>query len=156
MKQFYYTLIICLFSINASLGQEKFENKQYGFSMTEPENWIEADNKELIKNLKKFELTKEELTKFVNDHKGSVLLTSFYKYDPKTHGGLIPTIQVNVRVNATRNFSEFTTLIEQSTKSFKQYFEDFVFDTEPKVVEIGGIKSIYFVVMGNSKKIQSL
>lgn len=145
MKQIIYSLIICLFSLQGAFGQEKFENKQYGFSMTEPENWIEADNKELLKNLDKFELTEKELTKFINDHKGSVLLTSFYKYNPKTHAGLIPTIQVNVRVNPTRNFSDFTNVMTQSANSFKQYFEDFSFEVEPKAIEISGIKSIYFV-----------
>ncbi len=113
--------------------------------MSEPKDWIEADNKELLKNLDKFVLTEEELTKFINDHKGSVLLTSIYKYNPKIHAGLIPTIQVNVRVNSTRNFSEFTNLMTQSANSFKQYFEDFSFVAEPNVVEISGIKSIYFV-----------
>lgn len=145
MKQIIYSLIIYFFSIYGLFGQEKFENKQYGFSMTEPNNWIEANNSELLKNIKKFELTKEELTKFISDHKGSVLLTSYYKYDPKTHAGLIPTIQINVRVNATRSFDEFTSLMTQSANSIKQYFEDFSFDVEPMVVEVSGIKSIYFV-----------
>ena len=145
MKQIFFFLIIFTFSFYGAFGQEKFENKQYGFSMTEPDNWIEADNSELLRNLEKFELNEDNLTKFISDRKGSVLLTSYYKYNPKTYAGLIPTIQVNVRTNLTRDFNEFTSLITQSANSFKQYFEDFSFEIEPMVVEISGIDSIYFV-----------
>lgn len=144
MKNFLF-LTLLLFCSAGLLGQATFENKQYGFLMTQPENWIQADNRALLQNLEKVDLKEEELKKLISDHNGSLLLTSFYKYNPQTHAGLIPTIQVNVRANTTRNFAEFTSLINQSANSFKQYFPDFAFDTAPKVVEIGGVKSIYFV-----------
>ena len=114
--------------------------------MAQPENWMQADNRELLQNLSKFDMNDEELKQFIASHNGSLLLTSFYKYNPQTHAGLIPTIQVNVRNNGTRNFSEFTNLITQSANSFKQYFPDFKFETTPTVVDVGGVKSIYFVV----------
>ncbi|MCY2688586.1 hypothetical protein [Salinimicrobium sp. TH3] len=145
MKQHIFSLTFFLFSCFALLGQGKFENSQFGFSMAEPENWTQADNDDLLKNLSKIDLKEEDLKKLISDHNGSLLLTSFYKYNLSTHAGLIPTIQVNVRKNDTRNFNEFTSLITQSANSFKQYFPDFSFETAPKVVEIGGIKSIYFV-----------
>ena len=59
-------------------SQEKFINTQYGFSIDKPTDWFEADNKELLKNLEKFELTEENLTKFLSDRNGSILLTSYY------------------------------------------------------------------------------
>ncbi len=130
---------------NLLFSQEKFYNTHYGFSIDKPTNWIEADNKELLNNLDKFEITEENLTKFINDHKGSVLLASFYKYNPKTHAGLIPTIQVNVRVNGSKNFDEFKGVMIQSANSFKNYFEDFDFEITPTVIDVYGIKTIYFV-----------
>jgi hypothetical protein len=142
--KFAFILTLILIT-NSIFSQEKFSNKQYGFSIDKPIGWIEADNKELLRNLDKFELTEENLTKFINDHKGSILLTSYYKYNPKTHAGLIPTIQFNVRVNGARNFNEFKNVMTQSANSFKNHFEDFEFAVTPTVVEISGVKAIYFV-----------
>ncbi|WP_029036692.1 hypothetical protein [Salinimicrobium xinjiangense] len=145
MKQLIFSLTFLLFCSSGAIGQATFESRQYGFAMAQPENWVQTDNRELLQNLGKFDLKEAELQKLISDHNGSLLLTSFYKYNPESHAGLIPTIQLNVRANATRNFAEFTNLITQSANSFKQYFSDFTFDTAPKVVEVGGVKSVYFV-----------
>ena len=115
------------------------------FSMDKPMDWIVADNKEILENLEKFELTEENFTKLIHDNKGSFLLISYYKYNPETHAGLIPTIQINIRANAANNFDEFKNAMIQSTNSFKNYFEDFEFTVSPSVIEISGIKSIYFI-----------
>lgn len=113
--------------------------------MAKPNNWIEADKMELLNNLENFEFSEEELVKIINSGKGSILLAAFYKYNPDTHAGLIPTIQVNVRVNPTRNFNEFRGLITRSANGFEQYFNDFLFDVEPENIEVAGVESIYFV-----------
>ncbi|KNB61917.1 hypothetical protein AC804_03160 [Chryseobacterium sp. Hurlbut01] len=126
-------------------AQKQFENKQYEFKIQEPNNWIEASNKELIKNLEKFDVTEENLTKLISDNKGSILLTSFYKYNPKTHTGIIPTIQVNVRTKGNIDFTQFKNSMTESTKSFKTYFEDFEFIKNVTEIEISGIKSICFI-----------
>lgn len=132
-------------SLNLFYAQKVFQNKEYGFQIQEPENWIEASNKLLLKNLEKFEITEENLTKLISDRKGSILLTSFYKYDPKTHAGLIPTIQINVRLKGKSDFNQFKNSIKESTKSFEKYFEDFKFIKEISEIEISGIKSVYFI-----------
>ena len=144
-KLIFLVVILNLFLITTGSAQEIFKEEKYGFSIEKPSDWIEAANMDLLDNLSKFELDDEKLAKFVKDHNGSVLLTSFYKYNPKIHAGLIPTIQVNVRLNGTRNFEEFKNLITQSANSFKQYFDDFKFESEPEVIEIDGVKSVYFV-----------
>jgi hypothetical protein len=130
---------------NSLFSQEIFTNKQYGFSMEKPTDWIEADNTVILENLEKLVLTEQNLEKFLNDHRGSVLLTSYHKYNQKKHAGLIPTIQVNVRTNGARNFDQFKSVMVQSANSFKNHFEDFEFDVAPTVIDIYGIKSIYFV-----------
>lgn len=142
------TFKLLLFSILISvklIGQEIFINDQYGFSFQKPTDWIEASNDEIFKNLDKLEMTEEDLTKFISDHKGSIMLVSYYKYNPRNHAGLIPTVQINVRVNATRNFEEFNQLMNQSAESFKDYFENFEFIEKPHVIDIDGRKSVYFV-----------
>jgi hypothetical protein len=126
-------------------SQKKFENKQYEFEIQEPENWIEASNKVLLKNLEKFDVNEENLNKLISDNKGSLLLNSFYKYDPKTHAGIIPTIQINVRSKGKNDFEQFKSGMTQSANSFKKYFADFEFIKEVTEIEISGIKCVYFI-----------
>nr|WP_315145149.1 hypothetical protein [uncultured Flavobacterium sp.] len=144
MKKILFLLILVTSQISI-YGQKTFVNKAYDFQIQEPEKWIEANNSELLKNLEKFELDEENLSKLISNNKGSLLLTSFYKYDPKTHAGLIPTIQINIRLKGGSNFEQFKSVITESSKSFKKYFEDFTYIIEPNEIEISGIKSVYFV-----------
>jgi hypothetical protein len=145
MRKIILLVFIVTNSINLVYSQKKFVNKEYEFEIQEPENWIEASNKVLLKNLEKFEVNEENLNKLIADNKGSVLLTSFYKYDPKTHAGIIPTIQINVRSKGKSNFEQFKSAMAQSANGFKKYFEDFEFIQEITEIEISGIKCVYFI-----------
>ena len=145
MRKIILLLFIVTNSINLVYSQKKFANKEYEFEIQEPENWIEASNKVLLKNLDKFEVNEENLNKLISDNKGSILLTSFYKYDPKTHAGIIPTIQINVRLKGKSDFAQFKSGMEQSANSFKKYFADFEFVNEITEIEISGIKCVYFI-----------
>lgn len=145
MKKSIILLFIIISFLNLTYAQKNFQNKEYGFQMQEPNNWIEAGNKQLLKNLEKFEVTEENLMKLISENKGSILLTSFYKYDPKTHAGIIPTIQINVRMRGRGDFNQFKNSMLESTKNFKKYFNDFEFIKNPIEIEISGIKSIFFV-----------
>lgn len=127
------------------IAQEKFTNSQYGFTIDKPKGWIVKSNAELVENLLKYDLQDESLLKMIADHKGSILLTSFSKYDPQTHAGLIPTVQVNVRANGTKSFDQFMKLMTTSAEGFKNYFEDFSFATPPQKIEISGVESVYFI-----------
>jgi hypothetical protein len=145
MKKILLLIFIITNSVNFAYSQKKFVNKEYEFEIQEPKNWIEADNKVLLKNLEKFEVNEENLNKLISDNKGSILLTSFYKYDPKTHAGIIPIIQINVRYKGKSDFEQFKSGMAQSATSFKKYFSDFEFLNEVTEIEISGIKCIYFI-----------
>lgn len=145
MKKVILTILTFTALINFTYSQQIFKNKEFGFQMNEPKNWIKANNNDILKNLGKFKISDENLNKFLSDHKGSVLLTSFFKYDPKTHAGLIPTIQVNIRAKANKNFESFKNTIIESAKAIKIYFPDFQYIIQPTDIEISGIKSIYFI-----------
>jgi len=145
MKKVLLLILIATISINFAYSQKNFTSKEYEFEIKKPENWIEANNKVLLKNLEKFEINEENLNKLISDNKGSLLLNSFYKYDPKTHAGLIPTIQINVRAKGVGNFEQFKNGILQSANSFKNYFPDFEFIKNVTEIEIDGVKCIYFI-----------
>lgn len=137
-------MLIAGISINTS-AQKTFKDDVYGFSMIEPKDWLIADNNLRLANLNKIELSNETRTKLINESKGQLLLTSYYKYDLKKHAGLIPTIQVNVRNNPTKTFEQFSSAMMQGANGFKNYFTDFKFLKEPEVIEINGVKAVYFI-----------
>lgn len=145
MKKYIITFTLTILNFAYIYAQETFKDEAYGFQMEQPTQWFEASNQELINNLAKIQLSDPVLLKVLSDHKGSVLLTSFYKYNPKSHPGLIPTIQVNIRAKKDNSFEDFKNVIIESSKSFKNYFPDFKYIVEPSEIEIDGIKSVYSI-----------
>ena len=141
--------IFCLFTLllvyNNCISQSLFRSKEYGFEMQSPIKWNQATNTLIQENLDKFDVNEENLQKILRNNKGSIFLTSYYKYDPKTHPGLIPTIQINVRQKPDINFEQFKMLMVQSAKGFSTVFSDFSYITAPTEIEIDGIRSVYFI-----------
>jgi len=145
MKQIIILIGIMISLVQNSTAQEPFINKQYEISIQSPNGWITAENKEIIKNLNQYDLSDESLTNILKSHKGSILLTAFYKYDVKSHPGLIPTIQINVRSLVNVDFNSFKKMILQSAETFEKYFEDFEFEEKPKETEVSGMKAMTFI-----------
>ena len=137
--------MIVLSFTNCVYGQELFKDETFGFQIEEPKKWFEATNQDLINNLSKFELSDKSHSKMLSDHNGSIMLISYYKYDPKKYDGLIPTIQINVRSKQNNNFQEFKNDIINSSNGFKKHFPDFKFIVEPSELDINGTKSVYFI-----------
>lgn len=139
-------LLLCLSlsCITATAQKMRYENEAYGFSMDEPEGWIWANNDDLKQNLSKLDLDNAKLLKIIHDHKGSLLLMSYYKYDPMTKPGLIPAIQVNVREMRNKDFEVFKSYIIKSANSFRDLYPDYEFIDAPKDIKINRVKSIYF------------
>jgi len=137
-------LLISFVGLYNLYSQNQITNPQFAFKIDEPIHWIEGTNKELFDNIKKFELTEEERVKILTDHNGSINISTYFEFDPKSHAGLIPTFQVNVRLNDTRNFEQFKAAMARSANSMESYFKDFKYIDEPQTVEISGIKSFMF------------
>ncbi|KAF2509734.1 hypothetical protein E0W72_09470 [Flavobacterium arcticum] len=143
MKQLILTFL--LLNIVTSFAQRRFENKTFGFSMQEPMGWIWGNEDDLARNLDKLDIDEEKLLKIIKEHEGSVLILSVYKYNPQTHKGLVPAIQINVRERNNDDFGAFKSDIIRSARSFDGLYDDFEFIEEPKNIKISHIKSIYFV-----------
>lgn len=156
------SLSLFLICVAVSAQATRYENKEYGFSMDEPDGWIWADNNDLKQNLGKLDLDNSKLLKIIQDHKGSLLLLSCYKYDPMTKAGLIPAIQVNVRERRNKDFEVFKSYIVKSANGLKSLYPDYEFIDEPQEVKVSRIKSIYFsgkftmkTQMGDSYQVRS-
>ncbi len=112
--------------------------------MQEPKDWIVVEKSEVVKNLEKFDLTEAGLANLIKNSKGSISMIVYVKYDAKIKSGLIPKIQIDVRANTTKNFSQFKTAINQNAIIFKKMFENFELIHPTKEIEISGIKSVAF------------
>lgn len=145
MKKIIQLLFLVILLCGNVYGQEVFKEENYGFSIVKPKDWILGSNKALMNNLQKMKVDEKILAELIKTNQGSLLLASFYKYDMKTHAGLIPTIQINVRNNPTKTFEQFNIAMKQSSSSFKNYFNDFEFIKEPNVIDINGNKAVYFI-----------
>lgn len=140
------TLVTCLVALLTTItsAQTKFESKAHGFSMDEPEGWIVANNQDIIENLEKLDLDDAKVLKILEDRKGSLHLVSFYKYDPQTHAGLIPAIQINLREKRNKDWATFRANLVKSAKEMGKLLDEYEFIEEPVDVKIDGIKCIYF------------
>lgn len=144
MKKIYCVVLMLLFTLSVS-AQRRFENKTFGFTMNEPLGWVWGNNTDLARNLEKLDIDEDKLKKIVEEHKGSVLILSLFKYDPQTYKGLIPAIQINVRERNNEDFESFKSDVVRSARNFNGLYDDFEFLEEPQEVKISHIKSISFV-----------
>lgn len=113
MKKFVLILLIAVSTLTSVTAQTIFKDEAYGFSIEQPKDWLVGDNKTRMDNLAKLKIDETALNEMIKSNKGSLLLTSFYKYDIKTTAGLIPTIQINVLNNPTTTFEQFNTAMSQ-------------------------------------------
>lgn len=137
-------MLVAIVSISAT-AQMRYDNKTFKFSMLEPQSWIWANSDDLQLNLDKLEIDEDDLAKIVADHKGSVLLQSFFKYDPQTHPGIIPAIQINVRERNNPDFDLFKEQIIKSSRNLQRVYSDYTFVEDVTETKISGIKSLYFI-----------
>ena len=122
----------------------KQTNNELAFSMTPPSGWHGTTNQEIWDNLHKFKVTGVELNKYISDHKGSLLVVSYMKYKPSEHAGLIPVIQVNLRLNDTKSFSQFVSVMTKSADNMKNYLNDFQYVDNAKTITLAGRQAFYF------------
>ena len=137
-------IVLVTFAATAS-AQMRYENKSFKFSMLEPQGWIWANGDDLKHNLDKLDINEMDLAKIIHDHKGSVLLQSFFKYDPQTHPGVIPAIQINVREKNNPDFVLFKESVIKSARNLQRTYTDYTFIEDVTETKISGIKSLYFV-----------
>lgn len=110
--------------------------------MQQPKGWHSIDKAGLSNNLGKFEFTDVEMDKLLKEQNANVLIAAYYKYDPKTTPGIIPTIQINGRPNGTRDFDTFRMAIVGSIDGLRKVLDEFNLIDEPREVTIGGARAI--------------
>ena len=147
-----FALILVLFFtvLNGCVSQNEEESKLEndkieGFSIPLPEDWIDRSDLNIKDNLSKFEMEEEQLSKMIKSHNGSIPIAIYVKYDPSTHGGVIPTIQVNLRPNGTKSMKSFKAEMEKSIIAMSNYMSKFKIIQELEEVVVDGVKGLRFI-----------
>jgi hypothetical protein len=138
------TCLILLLDTITVYAQEKFENLSYGFSIEKPQEWYEVKDNDMLDNLGRYKFNEQKLVEMLKQHKNSIVLVSYYKYDLQNHTGMTPTVNVMVRPNDASSDEAFLTQIIRSFEAFSKNFSDFKFTEQPHIATIDGIKSARF------------
>ena len=137
-RLFLLTIILNSFSC---FGQGM--DKSLNISIWAPPSWISGDKKLLHDNLTNYKFNKEELNSLEKDINASKVLGIYYKYDPKTHYGLVPTIKFYIRQNNTKDFDKFFISIKNEIEKIKSQVLDFKYVDSPKTILVGQRKAFY-------------
>lgn len=123
---------------------ETDEKEKEAFLIDKPEGWVANPNQRLKDNLDRLDMDDLEVKKMLDSHNGNVMLCAYTKYDPKTRQGLMPTIQVNMVNNSSRDYNSFKNEMLKSTEQMKSMLEGFRFINGPKDIMIDGHKALFF------------
>lgn len=119
-------IISLLLVYNICSAQTTFKNERLGFSIDQPKNWVVAEEVETVKNLQdNIKLDKATLKELIKTHEGTYQVITFFKYPVNSRNGVIPTIKIILKNNATASFDDFKKNIEKSFISMKDVFPDF-------------------------------
>ena len=135
--------IFILFSVLFFSCSSQSENKRIeGIEIPTPENWIDKSEIRIKDNLANYNLKDEEISKLLKNHNGSVPVVIYTKYEPSQFNGPIPTIQVLLRPNNTKNINSFKKTMEPSLKQMADALSKFKILSLLEIIEIDGFKKV--------------
>lgn len=143
-KNMRYVTILLLFT-SVSFAQNILHNKQFNFSMQEPEGWIKAEENESLKNIKEqINLSEKKMDELIESNKGTIEIATFYKYDAHLVNGVIPTVKVSFRKHPAKTFKEFQQVIDYTIVKMKKTFPKFTITLPPTKRKLNGKDCIYY------------
>jgi len=118
-------------------------NDSLKFSYWTPPSWFSGDKEMLQNNINNYQFSKHQLEQLVNDVNASTLLGIYYKFDPKVHYGLVPTIKFYIRQNYYNNFEKFFLSEKKEIESVKSQVTNFKYVDTAQTILIGKRKAFY-------------
>ena len=115
MTRLSFSILISVFCLSC-FGQT---TDSLNISLWTPPSWFSADKKLLHNNLNNYKFSNDQINQLVNDINTSTVLGVYYKYDPKVHSGLVPTIKFYVRQNNINDFEKFFLSIKTEIENVK-------------------------------------
>ena len=139
------TIGLIIFISSFAYSQETFSSKVWAFAIQKPKDWETITKSYRDENIDKFEFSEKAQKLIMESDKGFSFLTGYRKYNPETHEGLIPGIQVAVRKKGPSAFATFKEQILKSSNDFKKELKDFkvIEETEVEISGKKALKAIY-------------
>lgn len=132
-------------SDNNRLSDEIVQVPKLGVTFKKPNMWVTPDLTAMVANINKLDDDKENISKIIATHKGSIPVATFSKYDPSTYPGIIPTINVLIRANPYKDFPTFFRFIEMSSRSFVNVLNNCTITKKVTESTISGEKVVFFI-----------
>jgi hypothetical protein len=143
MKNLHFKfLIIFIFHLNFVFSQDKIELKEFGFSMNNPEGWFAYNRNQIVSNINQFDLNKDEIDRFSKQVDKSIEYITLSKYQKGKYLGAIPTINIRVDKNPTKDILELQKALYLSLEQNKATFKNLHFIEKSNIVDIEGTKII--------------
>ena len=139
MTKLNFAVFVSLISLSC-LGQSNDSLKLLYWT---PSSWFSGDKKLLHDNINNYRFSKSQLEQLVNDFNGSTILGVYYKYDPKIHYGLVPTMKFYIRQNNTTSFEKFFLSVKKEIESVKSQVTNFKYIDTAQTILIGNRKAFY-------------
>ena len=141
MKKMFLVLLFS-FSINLIYSQNNF-------IIIPPKDWKEFQKSDIINSINNKYILPEKTKQDIIKNNQSVQISRFGASSKK--GTYSPNIQVLLRPNATKSFSDFKKSLEISIRGFSNSIEDFQITDDFKEVKIGGKDGLMTKFEGNLK-----
>ena len=144
MKGFIFVISALLVFSCSEEKEEDFEGRG-SFHISKPEGWFDELGSIVKADAKKLKVSNEQLEKITDTYRGLAPICVYTKYNSEKDDVMLPTIEVNVAVNAYKNFESFKDGVERSAIEVKNSLRNYEYIKEPTEVKIDGIQSIYFL-----------
>ena len=138
--------IFLLFFLSISINLLYSQNN---FKIIPPKDWKEFQKSDIINSINHKYVLPEKTKQDIIKNNQSVQISRFGASSKK--GTYSPNIQVLLRPNTTKSFSDFKKSLEISIKGFSNSIEDFKITDDFKEVKIGGKDGLMTKFEGNLK-----
>ena len=119
--------------------------QRYGVSFKPPRGWFTPSREKIVENIEKLDRDLENLQAILATQRGSLVLATYLKEDPRGVAGMVPTINLIARPNPHREFERFRAGIEQQANSIGGVLRNHVIRTAPQEQTVGGRRVMQFV-----------
>lgn len=134
-----WTLFLCA---GASAAQQIPAARANDLSFEKPSGWFEMNGEQRTANFKRFDFTKEELTKLMARESSTTIVAVFVRDDISKTAGITPTIQVVLRpIRGAPSFEQFKTALLRS-QTAGTGLDNYTLLGEPETPDISGIRSV--------------
>jgi len=134
---------ICAFMVQQleAVDGDTFKSQTVGFEITKPKNWRFASAQENLENIKRTELSDENLKKLILKSAAAplVVITKF----TEPYDDLNPSLKVSIKPYGTLKGKTPAQILDLILPTLSKAFKDFALADEPAEVEMFGIKSAH-------------